>query len=93
MNTQRMNELLSQSGLDAIVALSISNVAYLSGAWIITQQVIPDRLAIVLWPRMGNRSLLSPALKRRLSGAFAQSRTFAPTLSSGLPRCKCWPMR
>ncbi len=53
MNTQRMNQLLDQSGLDAIVALSLDNVTYLSGAWILTQRIIPDRLAIVLWPRQG----------------------------------------
>ncbi len=53
MNTQRMRELMDESGLDALVLMSIENVAYLSGVWVLTQRVIPDRLAFVLWPRNG----------------------------------------
>ena len=53
MNSQRINKLLDQSGLDALVVMSIENVTYLSGVWVVTQRVIPERLAFVLWPRNG----------------------------------------
>ena len=53
MNSQRINKLLDQSGLDALVVMSIENVTYLSGVWVVTQRVIPERLAFVLWPRHG----------------------------------------
>ena len=49
----RIGQLLDQSGLDAIIAVSLENVAYLTGTWIVTQRLIPDRLALVLWPRQG----------------------------------------
>ena len=48
-----MRKLMDESGLDALVVMSIENVAYLSGVWVLTQRVIPDRLAFVLWPRSG----------------------------------------
>ena len=38
-----------ESAFDAIVAISPENVLYLSGAWIETQRLIRDRLAIVVW--------------------------------------------
>ena len=53
MDSQRINKLLDQSGLDALVVMSIENVTYLSGVWVVTQRVIPERLAFVLWPRHG----------------------------------------
>ena len=53
MDESRTRTLLDESGLDALVAVSLENVAYLSGSWIVTQRAIPDRLAIVLWPRDG----------------------------------------
>ena len=53
MNEPRMRELLDQSGLDAVIAVSLENVAYLTGSWIVTQRLIPDRLAVVLWPSQG----------------------------------------
>ena len=54
MNTRRMHELMDRSGLDAVVVMSIENVAYLSGVWVLTQRVIPDRLSFVLWPQDGD---------------------------------------
>ncbi len=38
---------------DAVVATSLENVYYLSGAFILTQRIIPARLAFVLWPNAG----------------------------------------
>jgi Xaa-Pro aminopeptidase len=48
-----MRELMDTSSLDALVVMSIENVAYLTGIWVVTQRVIPDRLSFVLWPRDG----------------------------------------
>ena len=53
MNTQRLRELVDESGLDAVVVMTIENVAYLSGVWVLTQRIIPHRLAFVLWPLNG----------------------------------------
>src|SRR6476469_4429694 len=50
---QRMDAVLAESDLDAVIAISPENVFYLSRALIITQRYIPDRLAIVVWPREG----------------------------------------
>lgn len=48
---QRMERLLRESQFDVVVATSFENVYYLSGAPIMTQRQIPDRLEIVVWPR------------------------------------------
>jgi Xaa-Pro dipeptidase len=46
---QRVNEAVSDSQLDALVATTFENVLYLSGTAILTQRDIPDRLALVVW--------------------------------------------
>jgi Xaa-Pro aminopeptidase len=43
---------------DAIIASSFENVSYLAGTRIQTQRLIPDRLALVLWPRDGDLALV-----------------------------------
>lgn len=51
---ERMNEFIKKSEYDAVLAISMENVYYLSDAWILTQKAIPDRLAVVIWPREGD---------------------------------------
>jgi Xaa-Pro dipeptidase len=63
----RMNAALEQYNLDAVVAMSMENVYYLSGAWIMTQKDIPDRLAIVVWPRQGEPQLVLCANEESLA--------------------------
>jgi Xaa-Pro aminopeptidase len=63
----RMNALLDASGLDAVVASSMENVFYLTGAWIDTQKAIPDRLALVVWPRSGTPTLIVCTIEESLA--------------------------
>ncbi len=58
MNIDRFEDLLAESGLDGIVASSLENVSYLSGARIVTQRLIPDRLALLLWPGQGDPAIV-----------------------------------
>lgn len=57
-NMNRLNQLVAESGFDAIIAISPENVPYTSGVFIWSQRGIPDRLAITLWPQSGDPSLL-----------------------------------
>lgn len=45
----RIGRAMAEAKLDALVAMSPENVLYSSGTSIITQRMIPDRLALVLW--------------------------------------------
>lgn len=58
MNLERFESLLAQSGLDAVIASSLENVSYLSGARIVMQRLIPDRLALLLWPGHGDPAIV-----------------------------------
>ena len=58
MNLKRFESLLAESGLDAVIASSLENVSYLSGARIVMQRLIPDRLALLLWPGQGDPAIV-----------------------------------
>lgn len=58
MNAKRFDALLAESGMDAVIASSLENVSYLSGARIVMQRLIPDRLALLLWPGQGNPAIV-----------------------------------
>ena len=47
----RISKAMTEEKLDVLVAMSPENVLYSSGTSIITQRMIPDRLAMVLWSR------------------------------------------
>ncbi|MBJ7601800.1 MAG: aminopeptidase P family protein [Candidatus Dormibacteraeota bacterium] len=53
INLERLQAELDRSDLDAVVAVSPENTHYLSGAWIRTQVSIRDRLALLVWPVLG----------------------------------------
>ncbi|MYD93690.1 MAG: aminopeptidase P family protein [Chloroflexi bacterium] len=53
MNLRRFEALLAESGMDGVIASSLENVSYLSGARMVMQRLIPDRLALLLWPADG----------------------------------------
>src|SRR5579872_482711 len=57
-NIERLKTLLHKSEFDAIVAVSPENVTYTCGVTIWTQRSIRDRLAIVVWPRAGEPSII-----------------------------------
>jgi len=58
MNVEEFHRTLGESGLDAVVAVSQPNVFYTSGAYIMTQINIPDRLAMTVLPESGDDVLL-----------------------------------
>jgi len=58
MNVQEFERSLAESGLDAVVAVSQPNVFYTSGAYILTQVSVPDRLAMTVLPASGEDALL-----------------------------------
>jgi Xaa-Pro aminopeptidase len=66
MINERLNWLLASRGYDAIVALSLENVLYLSWANILTQRLIPDRLAVVLWPAKSHPVLMVCTIEQTL---------------------------
>jgi Xaa-Pro aminopeptidase len=49
----QLTKALENAHLDVVVATSPENVLYLSGLNILTQRLIPERLAFVVWPTGG----------------------------------------
>jgi Xaa-Pro aminopeptidase len=66
MNEAEFQRRLAESGLDAVVAVSQTNVIYTSGAVISTQTSIPDRLAMTLLPKDGEDAILVCNIERGL---------------------------
>lgn len=58
IDSTRIRVLMEEAGLDAVVAASPENVLYMSGVNILTQRLIPDRLALCLWSREGDPAML-----------------------------------
>ncbi len=58
MNLRRFETLLAESGMDGVIASSLENVSYLSGARMVMQRLIPDRLALLLWPADGDPAIV-----------------------------------
>ena len=58
MNLKRFEALLAESGMDGVIASSLENVSYLSGARMVMQRLIPDRLALLLWPGQGDPAIV-----------------------------------
>lgn len=49
----RFREVLARSSVDAVIAASPANTWYLSECNIMTQKALPERLAMVVWPKQG----------------------------------------
>ena len=77
-NLDRLNLLLADSEFDAVVAVSPENVPYTSGVFIGTQRSIRDRLALTLWPRSGDPTLMVCAVEK----PQAREETFLKDLCS-----------
>lgn len=58
MNVEEFQRALGESGFDAVVPVCQANVFYTSGALIMTQTSIPDRLALSVLPKEGDDALL-----------------------------------
>jgi Xaa-Pro aminopeptidase len=67
MNVERFQAALAASGLDAVVAVSLPNVFYTSGALVLTQIDIRDRLALTVLPRDGRETLIVCNIEASLS--------------------------
>jgi len=67
INVEEFERALDKSGLDAVIANSLPNVFYTSGALIFTQVEIPDRLAFTVLPRTGDEVLIVCNLEESLS--------------------------
>lgn len=68
INADRLGRELDEAHLDAVVAVSPENTYYLSGAYIRTQVSIRDRLALVVWPRSGEPTLIVCNIEESLVG-------------------------
>jgi Xaa-Pro aminopeptidase len=58
LNAKRFEVLLAESEFDSVIAISLENVSYLSGARMVMQRLIPDRLALLLWPADGDPAIV-----------------------------------
>src|SRR3990170_8115356 len=58
MNVKRMKSFLKGSPLDAIVAMSLENFRYIAGVSMEIQRFIKERVALVVWPRDGEPTML-----------------------------------
>jgi Xaa-Pro aminopeptidase len=63
----RMSAARARPHHDAARANTRGNGVYLSGAWLTTQKAIPDRLAIVVWPRAGEPQLIVCTIEESLA--------------------------
>ena len=57
-NLDSLRTAMDDSEFDAIIAMSPENVPYTSGVGIWSQKVIRDRLALVVWPKDGEPTLI-----------------------------------
>jgi Xaa-Pro aminopeptidase len=79
VDVARLSAALRESGLDVLVAASPENVLYTSGVTLVTQRLIPERLAFVIWRPSGAATALVEALEQEVTrrrGAIADVRTY-----------------
>jgi len=60
---KRVKEALERTKLDALVAAAPENAVYLSGAYNPVRKLLPERPAIVLWPRENDPILIAAAVE------------------------------
>jgi Xaa-Pro dipeptidase len=58
--TTKINTAIQDAGYDALVAVGVSNFTYLSGIVMPFSRNYPDRLAMVIWTKEGEKSIISP---------------------------------
>lgn len=62
--SKKFNELMIKNRMDALVVISPENVLYSTGAYIMTQKLIRDRLEIAFFYLIENQYLLFVALRK-----------------------------
>jgi Xaa-Pro aminopeptidase len=61
----RLQEIMEQKNLDAVVVSSYQNVSYFAGTFIMTQVSLPDRLAFLVVPRKAPPTLIVCGIETR----------------------------
>ena len=75
-----VQKLFERTGWRGFVATAPASTLYLTGANIITTRLIPDRLAVVFWPRDGEPAFLVATVEEnqaRHESSIADVRTYA----------------
>jgi len=79
VDADRLTAVLRERRLDALVAASPENVQYSAGVALVTQRLIPERLAFAIWKPSGPATALVEALEEEVTrrrGAIADVRTY-----------------
>lgn len=69
MNVAEFDRGIASSGLDAVIAVSLDNVYYTSNAFIVTQRIIPDRLAFNILPAGGKPTMVICSIEESMTRA------------------------
>lgn len=69
MDLTKLNAELAKRDLDAVVAVSPENVLYATGAYIITQKLVRDRIAAAIFPKNGEPTFLVCGIEETLARA------------------------
>ena len=64
---ERIKKLMRKKDMDAVVALSLENVFYATGAYIMTQRALRDRLEIAVFPKKGEPVFIVCKIEERLA--------------------------
>lgn len=65
--SKRLKEVMIQKGMDVLVAISPENVLYSTGAYIITQRSLRDRLEISIIPQDGEAAFVVCGIEESLA--------------------------
>lgn len=69
MRIDRLQRAAREAGLDALVAVSPENFFYATGAYILTQKLIRDRLAMAVIPASGEPTVIVCSIEESLTRA------------------------
>lgn len=64
---ERIKKLMGKKDMDVVVALSLENVFYTTGAYIMTQRAIRDRLEIAVLPKKGKPVFIVCKIEEKLA--------------------------
>jgi len=64
---ERIKKLMKEKEMDVVIALSLENVFYSTGAYIMTQRALKDRLEIAILPQKGEPVFVICKIEERLA--------------------------